>query len=83
MKALVVVALMWTASVVSAEPQTHVGAGAVAGAAAVAQGPQVTANTVRPDKVNQCVQQRLNLSKSSFSPFAGGPVSSATSTYGN
>ncbi len=73
MKALVVVALMWTAVAVQAEPAQSVPVNPVAAQS------KIDPNMVRPAKVSQCVQERVNLAKggvsalsSSSTPSAGG-----------
>jgi len=77
MKALIVVALLCTFGSLKAENASSHAAAALAAAGANVSVPQISPNTVRSEKVNACVQQRVNLAKSSFSPFVGGPVGSS------
>lgn len=81
MKALIVVALFCTVNLARAEaPQSHLEAAAAAAATAAAKN-RISPTTVRPEKVSQCINERLNLAKGRTSSSVSAPIPSTTLAY--
>ena len=80
MKALIVVALFCTVNLARAEaPQSHLEAAAAAATAAAKN--RISPTTVRPEKVSQCINERLNLAKGRTSSSVSAPIPSTTLAY--
>jgi len=80
MKALIVIALFVTVNSVRAEDASAAHLAAVAAAGAVNQ-TRISPDTVRAEKVSQCIEERLNLAKGRSKGSVSSSVSPSTSGY--